>query len=97
MANRVSDFALMIGHAWRCSECRDDLLERPELTWIGVKLTQEQRENVRNLDDAAFQTVMALAEATGLDVDELYEAIDHPRARLRHLGSVKGEYFINRR
>ena len=96
MATRVSDFALMLGHAWRCAECRTDLLEQPELTWIGVKLTTEQREDVRKLNYRSFQTVMALSEATSLDIDELYEAIDHPRARLRHLGSVKGEYFVRR-
>lgn len=97
MARRVSDFALMMGHAWRCAECRTDLLEQPELTWIGFKLSAEQRESVREMTFDSFQTVMRMAEATGLDIDELYEAIDHPRARLRHLGSVKGEYFSQRR
>lgn len=97
MAGRVSDFALMIGHAWRCDECRDSLLEKPELTWIGVKLSESQRDSVRTLTYFSFQTVMGLAEATGLDYDELYQAIDHPRARLRHLGSVRGESYINRR
>ena len=97
MARRVSDFALMMGHAWRCAECRTDLLERPELTWIGFKLSAEQRESVREMTFDSFQTVMRMAEATGLDIEELYEAIDHPRARLRHLGSIKGEYYSQRR
>jgi hypothetical protein len=35
---------------------------------------------------------MHLAEVTVLSVPEIDAAIDHPRARLRHLGSVKGEY-----
>ncbi len=97
MARRVSDFALMIAHAWRCAECRGDLLEKPEVTWIGYKLSAEQRDRVREMTDDSFQTVPRMAEATGLDEDELTQAIDHPRARLRHLGSIKGEYFSQNR
>lgn len=93
MDRRLSDFALMMAHAWRCAECRTDLLEKPELTWIGYKLSSEQRERVREMTSDAFQTVPRMAEATGLEVDELQMAIDHPRARLRHLGSIKGDYF----
>ena len=97
MDRRVSDFALMIGHAWRCAECRNDLLEKPELTWIGFKLSADQRGRVLEMTVDSFQTVTRMAEATGLDIDELHLAIDHPRARLRHLGSIKGEYFSQRR
>jgi hypothetical protein len=93
MDKRVSDLALMMAHAWRCAECRNDLIEKPELTWIGYKLSADQRECVREMTSDSFQTVTRMAEATGLDVDELHSAIDHPRARLRHLGSIKGEYF----
>ena len=28
---RVTDFALMIGHVWRCTSCRDALLADPSM------------------------------------------------------------------
>jgi len=94
MSVRVQDFALMIGHAWRCTDCRAALLENPEVMWLGHKLSEQQRAAVLKLTDEAFQTVERLAGATGLDPKELEVAIEHPRARLRHLGSVKGDYFL---
>ena len=97
MATRVTDYALLIGHVWRCTACRDNLLEHPETMWIGYKLSERQRDAIRELTVEHFQTATALAKPTGLDVDDLYEGIDHPRARLRHLGSVKNEAFYARR
>lgn len=97
MSRRVTDYALLLGHAWRCSACRASLLADPGATWIGFKLSEEQRERILAMDEDDYQTVEALARAAGLTMDELYEAIDHPRARLRHLGSVKGDaFYINR-
>lgn len=93
MSARVQDFALIIGHVWRCNSCRDALFENPETMWLGYKLSDDQRTRIRSLDDEAFQTLMRLAEATGLTTKELEAAIEHPRARLRHLGSVKGDYY----
>ena len=90
--NRVADYALLIGHVWRCMECRDLLMSRPELTWIGFKLSDAQRDLIRKLTDESFQTMMRLAEETELTPAELEEAVDHPRARLRHLGVVKYDY-----
>ncbi len=90
--NRVADYALLIGHVWRCTECRDLLMNRPELTWIGFKLSDAQRDLIRKLTDESFQTMMRLAEETELTPAELEEAVDHPRARLRHLGVVKYDY-----
>ena len=71
MSARVQDFALIIGHVWRCNHCREALFEKPETMWLGYKLS----------------------EATGLSTKDLETAIEHPRARLRHLGSVKGDYY----
>ncbi|MCB0047097.1 MAG: hypothetical protein KDD92_16860 [Caldilineaceae bacterium] len=97
MGRRVSDYALLLGHAWRCPECRVALLGNPAVTWIGFKLSEDQRERILAMDDDAYQTVEALALAADLSMDELYEAIDHPRARLRHLGSTRGDgFYINR-
>ncbi|MEZ4716425.1 MAG: hypothetical protein R2851_10115 [Caldilineaceae bacterium] len=80
MATRVTDYALLIGHVWRCTACRDNLLEHPETMWIGYKLSEHQRDAIRELTVEHFQTATALAKATGLDVDDLYEGIDHPGA-----------------
>lgn len=91
MTVRVTDFALIIGHVWRCTSCRDALLRNPSLMWVGYKLSEDQRTCITNLSDEDFHTVMHLAEVTGLTVKEIDAAIDHPRARLRHLGSVKGD------
>jgi len=93
MSARVQDFALIIGHVWRCNQCREALFEKPETVWLGYKLSEDQRGRVRALSDESFQTLMRLAEATGLSTKELEAAIEHPRARLRHLGSVKGDYY----
>jgi hypothetical protein len=94
MSMRVQDFALIIGHVWRCTSCRESLLERPEAMWMGYKLSDLQRQRILELDDESFQTIMKLSEATGISVRELEAAVEHPRARLRHLGSVRSEYFF---
>lgn len=88
---RVTDFALMIGHVWRCTSCREALMADPTQMGVGYKLSQEQRECISRLSDEDFVTIMRLAEVTGLSTGEIDVAIDHPRARLRHLGSIKGE------
>jgi hypothetical protein len=92
MTVRVTDFALLIGHVWRCTSCREALLREPVQMGVGYKLSEQQRTCIRNLDDDDFRTIMHLAEVTGLTTNEIDATIDHPRARLRHLGSVKGEY-----
>lgn len=92
MSDRVSDFALIIGHVWRCTACRDALLASPSATWVGYKLTDQQRDCITGLNEDDFRTIMHLADVTGLSTREIDAAIDHPRARLRHLGSTKGEY-----
>jgi hypothetical protein len=93
MSVRVQDFALIIGHVWRCHSCRDQLFHRPDTVWMGYKLSDDQKARLRSLDDDAFASILRLAEATGLNSKEIEAAIEHPRARLRHLGSVKGDYF----
>jgi hypothetical protein len=90
MTRRVRDYMILIGHTWICSNCREDLLNHPESVLIGHKLTAEERQNLLNLTDESFGTMMELTTATGLTITELQIAIDHPRSRLRHLG-------INRR
>ena len=94
MNGRVQDFALLIGHVWRCTDCRNALLERPEGVLIGFKLDETQRECVLKLTEESFQTTMRLIEETGLSDRELNEAIDHPRALLRHLNGAKSFNWI---
>jgi hypothetical protein len=93
MSIRVPDYALIIGHVWRCTSCREALFQSPETVWMGYKLDDSQRERIRQLTDESFQTVTRLCQETGLDARELEAAIEHPRARLRHLGSVKGDAY----
>lgn len=93
MSVRVQDFALIVGHVWRCFECREALFASPETVWMGYKLSDAQRESILKLSDESFQTMARLCEATGLSAAELEAAIEHPRARLRHLGSVKGDSY----
>lgn len=90
MTDRVTDFALIIGHVWRCTTCRAALLEEPAAMAVGFKLSEEQRACIASMDDDDFRTITHLASVTGLTPQEIDHAIDHPRARLRHLGSVKG-------
>ena len=88
---RVRDFLILIGHTWMCLDCRRMLLENPEATLIGHKLSEFEREKVLNLTDSSYRTMMDLEEATGLTADEVALAVDHPRSRLRHLGTrVRG-------
>ncbi len=86
MATRVRDYFILIGHTWICGDCRTRLLADPEAMMIGHKLNEDEREALLGLTEQSFRTMMDLAEATGLTMDELRLAIDHPRARLRHLG-----------
>ncbi len=88
---RVRDFLILIGHTWMCLDCRRKLLEDPEATLIGHKLSEFERERIMNLTDSSYRTMMDLEAATGLTADEVSLAVDHPRSRLRHLGTrVRG-------
>jgi hypothetical protein len=56
-------------------------------------LSEDQKTRIRALNDEAFASILRLAEVTGLNSKEIEAAIEHPRARLRHLGSVRGDYY----
>ena len=88
---RVRDFLILIGHTWMCLDCRSKLLENPEATLVGHKLSEFEREKLLALTDSSYRTMMDLEAATGLTADEVSLAIDHPRSRLSHLGTrVRG-------
>ncbi len=84
--HRVRDYLILIGHTWICTECRQRLLGDPDTMLIGHKLSTEERMRLEELSDGSYRTMMDLAEATDLSMDDLRLAIDHPRSRLRHLG-----------
>lgn len=83
---RVRDYLILIGHTWICTECRQRLLAETDTMLIGHKLSEEERERMGELSEDSYRTMMELSEATGLSMDDLRLAIDHPRSRLRHLG-----------
>lgn len=83
---RVRDYLILIGHTWICLECRSMLLEETEATLVGHKVSEFERERLSELKDSSYRTMMDLEEATGLTADEINQAVDHPRSRLRHLG-----------
>jgi hypothetical protein len=84
-SSRTSDLAILLGHALKCEDCRQSLLAEPERFIIGRKLSDHQRELLLQLTPEDFENSTTLARAVDMDVDELLEATNHPRARLRHL------------
>lgn len=83
--DRVGDLAILLGHAMQCEPCRERLLAAPERATVGRKLSAEQRQRLLALTNEDFENMELLAQASGLDQQELREGVDHPRARLRHL------------
>ncbi len=83
---RVRDYLILIGHTWICTNCRQRLLTETDTMLIGHKLSDDERERINELNEESYRTMMELSDATGLTMDDLRLAIDHPRSRLRHLG-----------
>ena len=82
MANQ--ELLILAGHAWQCPECRRRLLEAPEKALSGHPLSADERERLSRLAEEHFASVSALAEALGVRANELYDAMNHARTRLRH-------------
>lgn len=82
---RTSDLAILLGHVLQCEMCRDRLLEEPERVMVGRKLTALDRERLEDLTPQSLESAHTLAATFDLDLDELREGMNHPRARLRHL------------
>ena len=85
MQERIRDYLIVIGHLWIGDECRDAFFENPSSVLIGFKLSKEEKERLLTITEASFSSMELLSAATGLDDDELREAIGHPRSRMRHL------------
>lgn len=83
--SRASDVAILLGHALQCEECRTRVLDEPERVMVGRKLSAAQRERLASLSPEDFESAQTLANSMGISVAELFEGVDHPRARLRHL------------
>ncbi|MEA3334500.1 MAG: hypothetical protein U9R25_01220 [Chloroflexota bacterium] len=84
-SSRTSDAAILLGHVIQCEDCRALLLEQPERVLIGRKIPEDQRQKLIDLREEDFENIAMLASTVGIELSELREGIDHPRARLRHL------------
>ncbi len=82
MANQ--EFLIMAGHAWQCLDCRRLLLETPEKALSGHPLSADERKRLTQLEGQHFASMSALAQALGVEAKDLYEVMNHARARLRH-------------
>lgn len=83
-SDRTSDLAILLGHAMQCEPCRDRLLTEPDRVVVGRKISNEQRALLAQLSPEDFDSAVILAAAVGLDVGELRDGQNHPRARMRH-------------
>ena len=63
---RVSDLAILLGHALQCDECRRRLLEEPDRVIIGRKIAPETREKLMVLTAENFESAIALAAAVAI-------------------------------
>ncbi|HEY63396.1 MAG TPA: hypothetical protein G4O02_02380 [Caldilineae bacterium] len=78
------ELLILAGHAWQCPECRRLLLETPEKALSGHRLNEEERERLARLEAEHFNSISALAQALSVEVNDLYEIMNHARTRLRH-------------
>lgn len=78
------ELLILIGHAWQCPDCRRLLLDTPERVLSGRPLNVDERERLAQLGPEHFVSISALAQALGVRVSELYDVMNHARARLRH-------------
>lgn len=83
-SDRTSDLAVLLGHALQCEPCRDRLLAEPDRVVLGRKISNEQRELLAQLSPEDFESTATLAAAVRLDIGELRDGLNHPRARMRH-------------
>ncbi len=82
MANQ--ELLILVGHAWQCPDCRRLLLDTPEKVLSGRPLNTDERERLTQLREEHFNSVSTLAQALGIRVSDLYDVMNHARARLRH-------------
>ncbi len=76
---------IMVGHAWQCRDCRRKLLDDPDRVLRRHRVSEEEANLLRRLTEDDFASVSSLAAAIGASVSELYEIMNHPRCRLRHI------------
>ncbi|NOZ30127.1 MAG: hypothetical protein GXP39_19020 [Chloroflexi bacterium] len=80
----AQELLILAGHAWQCPDCRLRLLEAPEKVLSGRRLSAEERERLTKLEAEHFTSISALAQALDVEVNDLYEIMNHARTRLRH-------------
>ncbi len=79
------EMLIIVGHAWQCSDCRTKLLQSPEEIARQHFLSPEETELLKKLTADDFLSVKSLAEVIGSTSSEIYDIMNHPRCRLRHL------------
>ena len=90
---RISDFDVAVGHLWHCDQCRRSFLSDPSSVMIGLKLSPDQRNVLNNLAAEPETLLDRLQHAWPTDDAAFERAINHPRARLRHLGRSRPVYM----
>ena len=89
---RIPDFDLAVGHLWHCDQCRRSFLENPASIMIGLKLDAAQRSTLHKLAANPDTLLDQLQHVWPMDDAAFQRAISHPRARLRHLGSIRSAH-----
>ncbi len=79
------ELLIIVGHAWQCSDCRRKLLQSPEEIARSHFLDSAETEVLKKLTADDFLSVKRLAEVVGSTSSEIYDIMNHPRCRLRHL------------
>lgn len=90
-AGRVSDYQILVGHLWQCVECREAFLANPQAMLVGLKLSDEQKNILHEFSKTPFKLLERLHSENGLTEAAFQVAVNHPRARLRHLGTRKAD------
>jgi len=79
------EMLVLLGHVWQCSACQTKLLTQSAKALVGQRLSEADKKTLQKLTEKDFSSLNALAEATGTTTTQLYDAMNHPRSRLRHL------------
>ena len=83
--NNQRELLIIVGHAYNCLACREQMLDNPTKVLASHKLDAEAREAIGKLTTESFHNISRLAEMIGTTTAEIYDIMDEPRCRLRHL------------
>ena len=83
--NTQRELLIVVGHAYNCLACRERMMDNPAKVLSGHKLDAEAKEAIGNLSMESFHNTSKLAEVIGTTTSEIYDIMNEPRCRLRHL------------